>query len=68
MDYKEINSSFFKYFKNNCSELELNIEKIIELQKTNLSRFLSPIDNSSNFKFNKFLEKLQRIKNKPLSH
>ena len=54
---------FLNILKNNCSELELNIEEDYRATKnTNLSRFLSPIDNSSNFKFNKFFRKATKNK------
>ena len=57
---------FLKILKNNCNELELNIEEDYRASKnTNLSRFLSPIDNSSNFKFNKSFRKA--TKNKKLT-
>ena len=54
---------FLNILKNNCSELELNIEEDYRATKnTNLSRFLSPIDNSSNFKFNKSFRKATKNK------
>ena len=54
---------FLKILENNCTELELNIEEDYRATKnTNLSRFLSPIDNSSNFKFNKSFRKATKNK------
>ena len=54
---------FLNILKNNCSELELNIEEDYRATKNgNLSRFLSPIDNSSNFKFNKSFRKASKNK------
>ena len=54
---------FLKILENNCTELELNIEEDYRATKNvNLSRFLSPIDNSSNFKFNKFFRKATKDK------
>ena len=57
---------FLKILKNNCTELELKIKEDYRATKnTNLSRFLSPINNSSNFKFNKYFRKA--TKNKKLA-
>ena len=54
---------FLKILENNCTELELNIEEDYRATRNaNLSRFLSPIDNSSNFKFNKFFRKATKDK------
>ena len=54
---------FLKILENNCTELELNIEEDYRATKNvNLTRFLSPIDNSSNFKFNKFFRKATKDK------
>jgi predicted ATPase len=54
---------FLKILENNCKELELNIEEDYRATKNvNLTRFLSPIDNSSNFKFNKFFRKATKDK------
>ena len=54
---------FLKILENNCTELELNIEEDYRATKNvNLNRFLSPIDNSSNFKFNKFFRKATKDK------
>ena len=54
---------FLKILENNCIELQLNIEEDYRTTKNvNLSRFLSPIDNSSNFKFNKFFRKVTKDK------
>ena len=57
---------FLKILKNNCTELELKIkEDYRAIKNENLSRFLSPINNSSNFKFNKYFRKA--TKNKKLA-
>ena len=57
---------FLKILKNNCTELELKIKEDYRATKNeNLSRFLSPINNSSNFKFNKYFRKA--TKNKKLA-
>ena len=57
---------FLKILKNNCNELELKIKEDYRATKNeNLSRFLSPINNSSNFKFNKYFRKA--TKNKKLA-
>ena len=54
---------FLKILENNCTELKLNIEEDYRATRNaNLSRFLSPIDNSSNFKFNKFFRKATKDK------
>ncbi len=54
---------FLKILEKNCTELELNIEEDYRAKKNiNLKRFLSPIDNSSNFKFNKFFRKTTKNK------
>ena len=57
---------FLKILKSNCVKLELNIEEDYRVTKnSNLSRFLSPLDHSSNFKFNKSFRKA--TKNKKLT-
>ena len=49
---------FIKILENNCSEIELNIDEDYRTNKNiTLDRFLSPIDKSSNFRFNKFFRK-----------
>ncbi len=54
---------FLKILENNCNEFELNIEEDYRATKNgNLSRFLSPVDNASNFKFNKFFRKATKDK------
>ena len=56
---------FIKILKNNCSEIELNIEEDYRTNKNIiLDRFLSPIDQSSNFRFNKFFRKMTKGANK----
>ena len=56
---------FIKILENNCSEIELNIDEDYRTNKNiTLDRFLSPIDKSSNFKFNKFFRKMTKGKNK----
>jgi len=56
---------FIKILKNNCYEKELLIKE--DYRSTNnfkLERFLSPIDKSCNFIFNKFFRKITKNKNK----
>ena len=54
---------FIKILENYCTEIELKIDEDYRTSKNiTLDRFLYPIDKSSNFKFNKFLEKLRKIK------
>ena len=56
---------FIKILDDNCSEIELNIEEDYRTNKNiTLDRFLSPIDQSSNFRFNKFFRKMTKGKNK----
>ena len=56
---------FIKILENNCSEIELNIDEDYRANKNiTLDRFLSPIDKSSNFRFNKFFRKMTKGKNK----
>jgi cell division protein ZapE len=56
---------FIKILKNNCYEKELLIkEDYRSSNNLNLERFLSPINRSSNFKFNKFFRKITKNKNK----
>lgn len=56
---------FIKILENNCYEKELSIkEDYRSSNNTNLERFLSPIDESSNFKFNKFFRKITKNKDK----
>ncbi len=58
---------FIKILENNCYEKELSIkDDYRSSNNTNLERFLSPIDKSSNFKFNKFFRKITKNKNKTL--
>ena len=56
---------FIKILENNCYEKELSIkEDYRSSNNINLERFLSPIDKSSNFKFNKFFRKITKNKDK----
>ena len=56
---------FIKILESNCSEIELNIDEDYRAKnKVTLDRFLSPIDQSSNFRFNKFFRKMTKGKNK----
>ncbi len=56
---------FIKILESNCSEIELNIDEDYRANKNIiLDRFLSPIDKSSNFRFNKFFRKMTKGKNK----
>ena len=58
---------FIKILENNCYEKELSIkDDYRSSNNTNLERFLSPIDKSSNFKFNKFFRKITKNKDKSL--
>ncbi len=58
---------FIKILENNCYEKELSIKDDYRSSNdTNLERFLSPIDKTSNFKFNKFFRKITKNKNKTL--
>ena len=58
---------FIKVLENNSLEKELLIEEDYRLNKNNnLNRFLYPIDQSTNFKFNKFFRKI--TKNKIKTH
>ena len=56
---------FIKILENNCYEKELVIKEDYRLNnKKSLERFLFPINNSSNFIFNKFFRKITKNKNK----
>jgi len=58
---------FIKILENNCYEKELSIkEDYRSSNNQNLVRFLSPINKSSNFSFNKFFRKITKNKNKNL--
>jgi predicted ATPase len=58
---------FIKVLENNSHEKELLIEEDYRSSKNNnLERFLSPINQSNNFKFNKFFRKITKNKNKTL--
>ena len=58
---------FIKILEKNCIEEELLIDEDYRLtQNENLDRFLSPINESTNFKFNKFFRKITKNKNKTL--
>ncbi len=56
---------FIKILENNCYEKELLIEDDYRSSKNNsLERYLSPINQSNNFTFNKFFRKITKNKNK----
>ena len=56
---------FIKILENNCYEKELLIKEDYRSSKNQiLERFLSPINESSNFTFNKFFRKITKNKNK----
>ena len=56
---------FIKILEHNCSEIELEIPEDYRTNKNiPLDRFLSPIDESSNFKFNKFFRKMTKNREK----
>ena len=58
---------FIKILKNNSLEKELFIEEDYRTNKNNkLDRFLYPINQSTNFKLNKFFRKITKNKNKTL--
>ena len=60
---------FIKILEKNSYEKELYIDDDYRLNlNKNLDRFLSPIDQSTNFKFNKFFRKVTKNKNKSLKH
>ena len=56
---------FIKILENNCYQKELFINEDYRSNKNkDLQRFLSPIDQSTNFTFNKFFRKITKNKNK----
>ena len=56
---------FIKILKNNCFEKELFINEDYRSSKNkNLERYLSPINNSANFMFNKYLRVITKDKKK----
>ena len=56
---------FIKILENNCYQEELSINEDYRLARNiNLNRFLSPLDKSTNFLFNKFFRKITKNKNK----
>jgi predicted ATPase len=58
---------FIKILEKNCIEEKLLIDEDYRLtQNEDLDRFLSPINESTNFKFNKFFRKITKDKNKTL--
>ena len=58
---------FIKILKKNCTQKELLIDEDYRLSKNiNLERFLSPINEHTNFVFNKFFRKLTKNKKKSL--
>tara|TARA_B100001057_G_scaffold325820_1_gene326022 strand:+ start:2400 stop:3446 length:1047 start_codon:yes stop_codon:yes gene_type:complete len=58
---------FIKILEKNCHQKELSVEGDYRLgQNINLERFLSPIDKSTNFLFNKFFRKITKNKKQTL--
>ena len=56
---------FIKILETNCCQKELFInEDYRSIKNKDLQRFLSPIDQSTNFTFNKFFRKITKNKNK----
>jgi cell division protein ZapE len=56
---------FIKILENNCFEKELLVNEDYRSSKNlDLNRFLSPVNESSNFGFNKFFRKITKNKNK----
>ena len=56
---------FIKILENNCYQDELLINEDYRLnQNIKIERFLSPVDESTNFTFNKFFRKITKNKNK----
>ncbi len=54
---------FIKILENNCYQKELSINEDYRLTKNiNSNRFLSPLDESTNFSFNKFFRKITKNK------
>tara|TARA_B100001250_G_scaffold410851_1_gene438137 strand:+ start:177 stop:1223 length:1047 start_codon:yes stop_codon:yes gene_type:complete len=60
---------FIEILKTNCYQKELFINEDYRSSKNkDLQRFLSPIDQSTNFTFNKFLRKITKNKNKTIKN
>jgi len=58
---------FIKILENNCYQKELSIDEDYRTSKNiNLERFLSPINKSTNFIFNKFFRKITKDRKKSL--
>jgi len=58
---------FIKILESNCYQKELSIEEDYRLSNnTNPKRFLTPINESTNFIFNKFFRKITKNKNKTI--
>jgi predicted ATPase len=57
---------FIAVLKNNTYEKELLIEDDYRSNNNNTDRFLSPINQTTNFKFNKFFRKVTKNKKKSL--
>ena len=58
---------FIKILEKNCNQKELSIEEDYRSSKNiSLERFLSPIDKSTNFIFNKYFRKLTKNKRQTL--
>ncbi len=58
---------FIKVLEKNCYQKELSIKEDYRANKNiNLKRFLSPVDKSTNFIFNKFFRKISKDKKQTL--
>ena len=58
---------FIKILENNCYQKKLSVDEDYRMSKNvNLERFLSPVNKSNNFIFNKFLRKITKNKNKTI--
>jgi len=56
---------FVKILENNCYQKELSVGEDYRLSKNiNLERFLSPVDKTTNFAFNKYFRKITKDKKK----
>ena len=56
---------FVKILENNCYQKELSVDEDYRLSKNiNSERFLSPVDKTTNFAFNKYFRKITKDKKK----
>ena len=56
---------FIKILENNCHQKELSVDEDYRLSKNiNLERFLSPVDKTTNFVFNKYFRKITKDRKK----